>query len=81
MPTVAELYRATSTTNSQLVNDPGLRPAKSCTAEMGVPREFGPSTGRLTLFAENTRNALYRRRSMRAPTATSAACGTSTGSR
>jgi iron complex outermembrane receptor protein len=29
MPTVAELYRATSTTNSQFVNDPGLRPEKS----------------------------------------------------
>jgi iron complex outermembrane receptor protein len=59
MPTVAELYGATSTTNSLYINDPALRPEKSTTAELSAERDFGLATARLTLFAENTHDALY----------------------
>jgi len=59
MPTVAELYGATSTTNSQFINDPNLRPEKSWTAELSAEHEFGPASARFTLFAEGTRDALY----------------------
>ena len=59
MPTVAELYGATSTVNSQFINDPTLRPEKSWTSELGAEKEIGPALARLTLFAENTRDSLY----------------------
>ena len=58
-PTVGELYGATSTVNSQYINDPGLRPEKSWTAELGAERDLGNGLLRLTLFAERTRDALY----------------------
>ena len=59
MPTVAELYGATSTTNSQYINDPDLKPEKSWTAELSAEATWGPLQSRLTLFAETTRDALY----------------------
>lgn len=59
MPTVAELYGATSTTNSQYINDPTLAPEKSWTAELSAEREFAYGLGRLTAFAEDTHDALY----------------------
>jgi len=60
MPTVAELYGATSTTNAQFINDPNLRPERSWTGELGVETEVAPSAlGRVTLFAERTEDALY----------------------
>jgi iron complex outermembrane recepter protein len=59
MPTVAELYGATSTTNSQFINDPDLKPEKSWTAELGAEQAWGPLQSRLTLFAETTRDSLY----------------------
>jgi iron complex outermembrane receptor protein len=40
MPTVAELYGATSTTNSQFINDPNLRPERSWTSELSAETEF-----------------------------------------
>ena len=58
-PTVAELYGATSTTNSQFINDPNLRPERSWTGELTAERDFGNATGRVTVFAENTRDSLY----------------------
>ncbi len=58
-PTVAELYGATSTTNSQFINDPNLRPERSWTGELTAEKDFGNATGRITLFAENTRDSLY----------------------
>lgn len=58
-PTVNELYGATSTTDSQFINDPGLRPEKSWTAELSAEQDLGPALARLTLFAEDTRDALY----------------------
>jgi iron complex outermembrane receptor protein len=63
LPTVAELYGATSTTNSQYINDPGLRPEKSWTAEWSAEQVWGdannPLQSRVTLFAESTRDAIY----------------------
>ncbi len=59
MPTVAELYGATSTTNSQYINDPNLRPEKSWTGELSAEKDLGNALLRLTLFAERTRDALY----------------------
>ncbi|MDN3922734.1 TonB-dependent receptor [Roseateles violae] len=60
MPTVAELYGATSTTNSQYINDPNLRPEKSWTAELTAEQAFfGALQVRLTLFAEDTHDSLY----------------------
>ncbi|MGM9484639.1 TonB-dependent receptor [Roseateles sp. NT4] len=59
MPTVAELYGATSTTNSQYINDPHLKPEKSWTAELSAEQAWGALQSRLTLFAETTRDSLY----------------------
>ncbi len=58
-PTVNELYGATSTVDSQFINDPGLRPEKSWTGELSAEQDLGPALARLTLFAEDTRDALY----------------------
>jgi iron complex outermembrane receptor protein len=58
-PTVTELYGATSTTNSQYINDPNLKPEKSWTSELSAEKDFGNSNLRLTYFAEDTRDALY----------------------
>jgi iron complex outermembrane receptor protein len=58
-PTVAELYGATSTTNSQYINDPNLRPEKSWTGELSAEKDFGNGVLRATLFAENVRDSLY----------------------
>jgi len=60
MPTVAELYGATSTANSQYLNDPQLRPEKSWTAEFSAEQAWGEALqSRLTFFAETTRDSLY----------------------
>ncbi|MFG6462063.1 TonB-dependent receptor [Roseateles sp. DXS20W] len=59
MPTVGELYGATSTTNSQYINDPDLKPEKSWTAEFSAEQAWGALQSRLTLFAETTRDSLY----------------------
>jgi iron complex outermembrane receptor protein len=59
MPTVAELYGATSTANSRFVNDPGLAPEKSWTTELSAERDLGNALLRLTFFAEDVRDALY----------------------
>jgi iron complex outermembrane receptor protein len=59
MPTVSELYGATSTVNAQFINDPNLKPEKSWTAELSAEKELAAGQARLTLFAENTRDALY----------------------
>jgi iron complex outermembrane receptor protein len=59
MPTVSELYGATSTTNSQYINDPNLKPEKSWTGELSAESNFGAVSSRLTFFAEDTRDSLY----------------------
>ena len=59
MPTVSELYGATSATNSAYVNDPNLKPEKSWTTELTAEKTMGNATARLTFFTEDTRDALY----------------------
>ena len=59
MPTVNELYGATSTTNSQFINDPNLRPERSLTTELTAEKDLGQALARLTWFTERTRDALY----------------------
>ncbi|MCZ2498439.1 TonB-dependent receptor [Xylophilus sp. Kf1] len=59
MPTVSELYGATSTTNSLFLNDPDLRPERSWTGELSAEKTIGDALARLTFFAEDTRDALY----------------------
>ena len=59
MPTVSELYGATSTTNSQYINDPNLRPEKSWTTELTAEQDLGNALLRLTFFSENTHDSLY----------------------
>ncbi|MBL8278600.1 MAG: TonB-dependent receptor [Pelomonas sp.] len=59
MPTVGELYGATSTTNAQYINDPKLKPEKSWTGELSAESHWGPLQSRVTLFAETTRDSLY----------------------
>jgi iron complex outermembrane receptor protein len=59
MPTVSELYGATSTTNSQYINDPNLKPEKSLTTELTAEKDLGNALLRLTYFTENTHDALY----------------------
>jgi iron complex outermembrane receptor protein len=59
MPTVSELYGATSTTNSQYINDPNLKPEKSWTTELTGEKDLGNALLRLTFFAEDTHDSLY----------------------
>jgi iron complex outermembrane receptor protein len=59
MPTVSELYGATSTANAQYINDPNLKPEASWTTELTAEKEVGPMQLRLTAFGEDTRDALY----------------------
>jgi len=60
MPTVSELYGATSTTNSAFINDPKLKPEKSWTGELSAESSLGTGlSSRLTFFAEDTRDSLY----------------------
>ncbi len=62
-PTVAELYGATATVNSQFVNNPNLRPEKSWTSELSAEKDLAGLLGggllRLTFFTENTHDSLY----------------------
>ena len=59
MPTVSELYGATSTSNSQYINDPTLAPERSWTTELTAEKDLGSALARLTYFTESTRDSLY----------------------
>ena len=59
MPTVAELYGATSNATLTLINDPNLRPEISVTTELSLEQDLGHGLLRTTVFHENTRDALY----------------------
>jgi iron complex outermembrane receptor protein len=59
MPTVNELYGATSTTNSQYINDPNLRPEKSWTQELSYEKNLDTTQWRVTAFAEDTQDGIY----------------------
>jgi len=59
MPTVQELYGATSNANLSFVNDPNLRPEKSWTTELTMEQDLGQGLLRLTLFNEDVTDSLY----------------------
>ena len=59
MPTVSELYGATSTANSRYINDPNLKPERSWTTELTAEKDLGNALLRLTFFTENVRDSLY----------------------
>lgn len=59
MPTVSELYGATSTTNAQFINDPNLKPETSWTSELTAEKTTAKGVWRLTFFSENTHDSLY----------------------
>jgi iron complex outermembrane receptor protein len=62
MPTVAELYGATTASSSAIaifVNDPNLKPEKSWTTELTAEKDFDNAILRLTFFTEDTRDSLY----------------------
>jgi iron complex outermembrane receptor protein len=59
MPTVAELYGATSTTNSQFINDANLRPERSVTGELSLEQQLDDGSLRVTWFHESTHDAIY----------------------
>ncbi|MEO6972639.1 MAG: TonB-dependent receptor [Rhodoferax sp.] len=59
MPTVSELYGATSTTNSQYINDPNLHPERSWTSDLTAEKDLGDALLRLSLFTEDVHDALY----------------------
>lgn len=59
MPTVAELYQGSISSNVVVNNDPNLKPEKSWTSELTVERELDNGVLRATLFHEDTRDALY----------------------
>jgi iron complex outermembrane receptor protein len=59
-PTVGELYGATSTTNSQYINDPNLKPERSWTSELSAETDLGNANAAPDLvFTENTHDSLY----------------------
>jgi iron complex outermembrane recepter protein len=59
MPTVQELYGATSNANLSFVNDPTLRPEKSWTTELSLEKDLGNGLLRLTVFNEDVTDSLY----------------------
>ena len=59
MPTVAELYQGSISTNVIVNNDPSLRPEKSWTSELSGERVLGGGSVRITAFFEDTEDALY----------------------
>ena len=59
MPTAFELYGANSTTNTQYINDPNLKPEKSWTTEFSWEKDFFNAWWRVTYFKETTRDGLF----------------------
>jgi iron complex outermembrane receptor protein len=59
LPTVAELYQGSIATNVIVNNDPNLSPEKSWTSELTGERSLEAGLLRLTLFHEDTDDALY----------------------
>lgn len=59
MPTVQELYGATSNANLSFINDPSLKPEKSVTTELSAEQDIGNGLLRATLFHEDTKDSLY----------------------
>ena len=68
MPTVYELYGATSTAQSSYINDPNLRPEKSWTQELSYEKTLDRHQWRLTAFAEDTRDGIFSQSVLDLPT-------------
>ena len=59
-PTAAELFQGGLDANNKIVNsDPNLRAERSWTSELSAERMLAKSSLRVTLFHEDTRDALY----------------------
>jgi iron complex outermembrane receptor protein len=58
-PTVSELYQGSLVAGQIVNNDPNLQPEKSWTLELSAQRDVVGGSLRATLFAEDTRDALY----------------------
>lgn len=59
MPTVAELYQGSISANTIVKNDPDLKPEKTQALELTAERDLGNGLLRVSLFQDNTRDALY----------------------
>ena len=59
MPTVSELYGATSGGSLTVINDPNLKPEKSWTSELSWEQELGELSLRATGFYELVKDSLY----------------------
>lgn len=59
MPTVSELYGATTGVNAQFFNDPNLKPEKSWTSELSMEQALGSSLLRATAFYEVVDDSLF----------------------
>ncbi len=59
LPTVAELYQGTISTNTIVNNDPNLKPERSWTSELSAERALRIGSLRMTMFLERTEDALY----------------------
>jgi len=59
MPTVAELYQGSIASNAIVNNDPNLEPEQSWTSEVSGERALEMGSLRMTLFLEQTEDALY----------------------
>lgn len=58
-PTVSELYQGSVLSNSIVNNDPDLKPERAWTGELTAERDLGHGSARVTLFFEETKDALY----------------------
>lgn len=59
MPTVSELYQGSASASAVVNNDPNLKPEQSWSTEFSAEREAHGNLLRVTLFHEDTRDALY----------------------
>ena len=59
MPTVAELFGASTTANAQFINNQQLKPERSWTSELTAEQSFGGSLLRVTLFTEDVHDSIY----------------------
>ncbi len=62
MPTVNELYGATSGGALTVINDPNLKPEQSWTGELTLEQDFDAASLRVTGFYEVVENSLYSER-------------------
>jgi iron complex outermembrane receptor protein len=59
MPTLSELYGATTNATNSYYNDPNLKPEKSFSTELSMEKDTGKGLLRVTFFAEETKDSIY----------------------